>query len=297
MFLGLSSDSPAGLFMANVFTSLFAKRGLPTAILMVSAHWEAGGNEGVLLHGPRSSALPLYYDYGFDGAEFYNYTWTHPGPSPSLVGRVQKALADAGIASSTDGTRGADHGTFVPLLPALAAHPNIPVFQVSIASHLDPAFHLRLGQALGALRNDVLIIGSGEATHNLGAFRPNAGKPAAVPSWATAFTNTLKSLAAAPPEERFAGLMNLHTDANFRKAHPREDHLIPFHVAAGASAPWVAVPKTRWSSANPGGPPPAASVGVAAGGEVHEAGVVPGSGKMVHESYAGALSLANFRFE
>lgn len=51
----------------------------------------------------------------------------------------------------------------------------MPTIQLSLHSSLDPTLHLRMGQALAPLRDDgVLIVGSGSATHNLGAVRSAA---------------------------------------------------------------------------------------------------------------------------
>ena len=58
---------------------------------------------------------------------------------------------------------------------------DIPVLQLSLQSYLGPQHHLLLGKAIAALRQDnVLVIGSGSFTHNLGRLRrvdPDAPPP------------------------------------------------------------------------------------------------------------------------
>jgi aromatic ring-opening dioxygenase catalytic subunit (LigB family) len=74
---------------------------------------------------------------------------------------------------------GYDHGVFVPL-KLVYPEADVPVVAVSLNANLDPAIHIRMGAALATLRArhpGLLIIGSGMATHNLGAMRRSGTGP------------------------------------------------------------------------------------------------------------------------
>ncbi|SHH51703.1 DODA-type extradiol aromatic ring-opening family dioxygenase [Pollutimonas bauzanensis] len=197
----------------------------PNAILMVSAHWETRGAFAVM--GSPSPSM-LYDYYGFP-AHTYEIQYPAPG-SPELAGRVAQLLSDAGLAADTDTTRGFDHGAFVP---AFVMYPeaDVPMVQLSIDAGYDPALHLSAGRALAPLRKEgVLIVGSGLSYHNL---RQIYGGGSAASAQFDAWLQQV--LLDAPPEQR-AGLLERWTSAPAaRLAHPREDHLIPLMVAAGAA--------------------------------------------------------------
>ena len=92
-------------FIRNVTPTLIK----PTAILVISAHWEE--------HKPTitSGAFPsLIYDYYGFPKESYEIQYPAPG-SPELAHKVFKLLATAGIEAQLDEHRGFDHGLFVPL--------------------------------------------------------------------------------------------------------------------------------------------------------------------------------------
>lgn len=195
----------------------------PKAILMVSAHWEAP--EFTVQTTPNP---PMLYDYYGFPAHTYEVQYPAPG-APDVAARVQDLLADAGIASNTDDTRGFDHGVFAALA---VAYPdaNVPVFQMSLREGLDPQEHLAAGQALAPLRDEnVLIIGSGVPSYHNMRVRNVEQESKAFDTW---LTDTMVNVGA---EDRVRRLSDWETAPAARVAHPREEHLLPGMVAVGAA--------------------------------------------------------------
>ena len=108
---------------------------------------------------------------------------------------------------------------------------NIPTVQLSLKAGLDPEEHLAIGRALAPLRDEgVFIIGSGMTFHNLRAFRDPRSRPIA-----ETFDQWLREAATRAPAERDRALANWAIAPAAREAHPREEHLIPLMVIAGAA--------------------------------------------------------------
>jgi len=206
-------------WLKNLIASLDVK---PKAILVISGHWE----EPVFTVG-SSPKPPLIYDYTGFPAHTYQLRFDAPG-SPALAKRVRDLLADAGIASAEDSERGLDHGVFVPLKLVLP-EADLPVVQLSLKGGLDPQQHLAAGRALKPLRDEgVLIIGSGMSWHNMAGFSPQY----------TAASETFDAWlgeATADPGHRDAALSDWTAAPFARAAHPREEHLAPLFLAAGAA--------------------------------------------------------------
>jgi aromatic ring-opening dioxygenase catalytic subunit (LigB family) len=195
----------------------------PKALLVVSGHWE----EPAFTAG-AAAAPQLIFDYSGFPEHTYRLTWPAPG-SPQLAARVAGLLEQAGLPSALDASRGYDHGVFVPLKVAFP-EARIPVVTLSLAASLDPALHLAAGRALAPLRDEgVLIVASGMSFHNLrGYFQPETRERA------RAFDGWLTKAVESPAAERDALLTGWRTAPFAAYAHPREEHLIPLLVAAGA---------------------------------------------------------------
>jgi aromatic ring-opening dioxygenase catalytic subunit (LigB family) len=196
----------------------------PRALLVISAHWEEPVPTVMTAARP-----PMLYDYyGFPPAS-YQITWPAPG-DPALAARVRTLLGAAGFDSAEDPARGFDHGTFVPLK---LAYPTaaVPTVQLSLRRGLDPQEHLAIGRALAPLRDEgVFIIGSGMTFHNLRAF----GDPRALAA-SEGFDAWLRAAAALPEPERNQRLAAWTQAPSARFVHPREEHLMPLMVIAGAA--------------------------------------------------------------
>eukprot|EP00192_Tetraselmis_astigmatica_P018690 CAMPEP_0117674080 /NCGR_PEP_ID=MMETSP0804-20121206/14835_1 /TAXON_ID=1074897 /ORGANISM="Tetraselmis astigmatica, Strain CCMP880" /LENGTH=257 /DNA_ID=CAMNT_0005482901 /DNA_START=391 /DNA_END=1160 /DNA_ORIENTATION=- len=192
----------------------------PKAVLVVSAHWEA--EEVAVQASPKPSMLFDYYNFP---PETYKYSYPAPG-APSLARRTVELLQAAGIPAREDTDRGFDHGTFVPLM-LMYPKANIPVFQVSLSSAMDPEQHIQIGVALASLREEgVLILGSGMTYHNF-AFEPAVAR---------IFDEYLSEAVVGTSEEtRRHKLTSWSRAPGARKAHPREEHLMPLMVVAGAA--------------------------------------------------------------
>jgi aromatic ring-opening dioxygenase catalytic subunit (LigB family) len=195
----------------------------PKAILCISAHWET--RDFAVMTNPQP---PMLYDYF--GFPEHTYQVKYPAPgAPSVAERTAGLLEAAGFNVTRDHERGYDHGTFVPLA---AAWPDadVPVTQLSICADFDPVRHFTAGTALRALREEgVLIIGSGLSYHNLRAF----GVAAAQPS--RSFDDWLNMAVSGDADSRQRVLSAWSDAPGARASHPREDHLVPLFVAAGAA--------------------------------------------------------------
>lgn len=197
----------------------------PAAILMVSAHWEEP--EFTLTAHPQP---PMIYDYGGFPDFTYQIHYDAPG-DPALAARVQGLIETAGMPARLDPARGFDHGAFTPL-HVMYPRANVPVIQLSLKEGLDPVAHLELGRAIAPLRDEnVLIVGSGLSYHNLRQFFSPRG-------WGPSreFDGWLKGvLLGGSPNDRDKLLTAWEAAPSARAAHPREEHLIPLMVAAGAA--------------------------------------------------------------
>lgn len=194
----------------------------PRAILVVSGHWE----ESAFTVG-SSPQPPLVFDYYGFPEPTYRLTFDAPG-SPELASRVRELLGQAGLATAEDAERGYDHGVFVPL-KLVTPEADIPVVQLSLKSSLDPEEHLAAGRALKPLRDEgVLIVGSGMSWHNMRGFTP------AFTARSQAFDAWLSG-AMADPAGREDAIRRWDQGPHAREAHPREEHLAPLFVAAGAA--------------------------------------------------------------
>ncbi|MES2900652.1 MAG: class III extradiol ring-cleavage dioxygenase [Pseudomonadota bacterium] len=197
----------------------------PKAVLVITGHWEADDYTVSTAEQP-----PMEYDYHGFPAHTYQIKYPAPG-SPALAQRVKDLLAGDGVTAQEDAQRGFDHGTFVPLA-LMYPDARVPVVMLSMKSSYDPAEHIRIGQALQPLRDEgVLIIGSGLTYHNMRGFGRDESTPVA-----TAFEQFLEQAIAQPdPHKRDQLLVNWESAPGARLAHPREDHLIPLMVVAGAA--------------------------------------------------------------
>lgn len=220
-------DDPTGmwkdmeLFLRDIMASLPRQ---PSAILVVSSHWEE--KQFTVTSHPSPS---LVYDYY--GFPEHTYRLRYPVPGyPTLAARVVDLLNKAKIPAGADARRGLDHGVFIPLM-LIAQEATIPVVQLSLKTGLSPQEHLAAGAALTPLRSEgVLIIGSGMSYHNMQGFS-KAYTPAseAFDAWLT------DAICGHSGAMRNLRLTEWEQAPHARTCHPREEHLISLHLAAGAA--------------------------------------------------------------
>jgi aromatic ring-opening dioxygenase catalytic subunit (LigB family) len=196
----------------------------PRALLVVSAHWEEAVPTVT-----SSAAPPLLYDYYGFPPHTYQLTWPARG-APELSSRVRHLLAGSGFESGEDAQRGFDHGVFIPLKVAYPeAH--IPTVQLSLRAGLDAEEHLAIGRALAPLRDEgVLILGSGMSYHNMRGFGSAPGREHSVH-----FDAWLRDVTSQEARERDVALSSWTKAPSARQSHPREEHLLPLMVTAGAA--------------------------------------------------------------
>ncbi len=222
-------ESPARDFLG----SLGARLRTPKAILVATAHWETAE--------PRVAAdahPATIHDFrGFPDA-LHRLAYPAPG-DPALARRVEELLRGAGLAARAVERGGRDHGSWIPLLLAWP-EATIPVVELSVQSGRDARWHFDLGRALSPLVDEnVLIVGSGAATHDLRRYfaRLTAGVACdAGPSdpRARAFAEWL---AGALADGDLSALLEWWTEAPFAQVcHPTPEHFLPLFVALGAAA-------------------------------------------------------------
>jgi 4,5-DOPA dioxygenase extradiol len=193
--------------------------------------------------------------YGFP-SHYYKEKYPNVG-SAEVAGKVLDSLSEAGI-KGEGVKRGLDHGVWASFKCGMLAVPrlieaavmdtnrdtafepdsnplNVPIVQVSLFKTEDPVQHYRLGQAVSRLREEnILIIASGMAVHNLRDMMFTFGEPRPLP-YTASFDEALKDAVTATPGDREKAMADLLRRPDARQAHPYFDHLLPIHIGAGAA--------------------------------------------------------------
>ncbi|MDY0029721.1 MAG: class III extradiol ring-cleavage dioxygenase [Pseudobdellovibrionaceae bacterium] len=198
----------------------------PSAILLVSSHWEE--NEFTILGKDHPGLL---FDY--HGFPEHTYQLDYPVENPKwLVSRILELAQNTGQSIKKDTNRDYDHGVFIPLKVAFP-EADIPVAQLSLKANLNPADHFKIGKMLTPLRaENVLIIGSGMSYHNMRVLMSRGRSE----NLSGEFNEWLvRSITDLPHSERQTALTDWEKAPGARNAHPREEHLISLMVAAGAA--------------------------------------------------------------
>ena len=198
----------------------------PRAVLIASAHWETD------LPMVTGSAQPeTIHDFGGFPDALYAIRYPAAG-APDVAAQTVDTLKEAGITAGIDGTRGLDHGAWVPLLH-MFPKADVPVVQLSVQPARGAAHHIALGRALAPLADrGVLIVGSGHATHNLRDWRRNASQAPALP-YVGEFSEWIAQRLASSDDASLAAWKSKAPGAT--RAHPTDEHFLPLLVAYGAA--------------------------------------------------------------
>jgi 4,5-DOPA dioxygenase extradiol len=229
IFIG--HGSPMNAVEDNRFTRTLQRwgreLGLPRAIVVVSAHWLTPRSTRV----STASEPETIHDFGGFSAELQAMRYPARG-APALAAETALRLGPRSV--GVDAQRGLDHGAWT-VLHRLYPAADVPVFQVSVDIAQPGAYHLAVGRALGALRDEgVLILGSGNLVHNLGATERGAGETAhGTTAWAEDFDQQAKRALDAGDHDALVAYERLSGAA--RIAVPTPDHYFPLLYAVGAA--------------------------------------------------------------
>lgn len=222
LFVG--HGSPMNAIENNDFTRALHDLGeeieKPKAILMISAHWTPP-YYGVSVH--RDSGLK-YDFFGFPKAlEEVQYP---AKDALFLLPSMQQLFTPLQVKE-----RGLDHGAW-SVLVHLFPDADIPVMQLGIHRDLSLREHFEVAQRLKVLREQgVMIIGSGNVTHNLSEARMPKEAPAV--NWAVDFDAYVKE---AIMQRDFEALVDVENRNRYtRLAHPTLEHYIPLLYVAGSA--------------------------------------------------------------
>ncbi|WP_269533935.1 dioxygenase [Chitinimonas sp. BJYL2] len=199
----------------------------PRAIVVASAHWLT--RQAAV---STTAAPTTIHDFHGFPQPLFALRYEPPG-APALARDAADLLVQAGFDTAIDTDRGLDHGAWVPLgnmYPEAA----IPTFQLAIQPQASPEHHWRMGLALSSLRHEgVLVIGSGSLTHNLRELVWDIPENDAAHDYVPAFRDWVADRVQAGD---IAGLLDYRQQApGAHRAHPTDEHWLPFYVALGAA--------------------------------------------------------------
>ena len=212
--------NPLNALQQNDYTNAWKTIGQtirkPKSILVVSAHWYVPGTFVTAMGKPRT-----IHDFGGFPAELYETKYDAPG-SFELATRVKQLLEPVSV--GLDYSWGLDHGTW-SVLCHIFPDADVPVVQLSIDETKPTSFHYDLGKLLTPLRDeDVLVIGSGNAVHNLHTYA--WGRHPVEPfDWAIRFEEELTAYLLAAEHEPIVHYEALGRDALL--AVPTPEHYLP----------------------------------------------------------------------
>lgn len=226
LFLG--HGSPMNGIENNVFSEEWEKLGkelpIPTAVLVISAHWLTKGTQVTAMTQPRT-----IHDFGGFPKALFDVQYPAPG-SPILAQETASLIKSTNVGLNHDW--GLDHGTWT-VVRHMYPNANIPVLQLSIDYNKPAQYHYDLAREISTLRRKgVLIIGSGNLIHNLRMVAwDKVGEPEYGYDWAIELQHKMKELIESGNHKPLIDYDQLGSAA--RLAIPTPDHYYPFMYSLG----------------------------------------------------------------
>ena len=220
--------SPMNAVQKNEFTDFLTKAALhsprPKAILAISAHWETRGTKVMRIEQPKT-----IHDFGGFPEALYKIQYPARGDvklADSIVDLMKTHQVEA------DSQWGLDHGTW-SILKYIYPNADIPVLQLSLNQNKTLSEHLAIARDLKSLRDEgVLIIGSGNITHNL-RLVDWSGNPKPV-DWAVEFDELIKKALLERNDKALTG-PDQKNSTLWKTSNPSLEHYLPLLYAYGAS--------------------------------------------------------------
>jgi len=206
--------SPMNAIENNAYTKSWAEivKGLPRprAILMISAHYETAGSK--ITAAPKLKTIHDFY--GFP-KELFDVKY-EPKTDLELAKKIQKLIPGAQL----DESHGIDHGAWSVLIHT---HPSaaIPVLQLSIDKNKTAKEHYETAKKLQELRDEVLILASGNIVHNLALLNWQGGQSY---DWAIKFNDAIKKAILQNDHEKIIAFEKLDGS---ELAAPDHEHFFP----------------------------------------------------------------------
>jgi 4,5-DOPA dioxygenase extradiol len=212
----------AGAAMRQIVPQL----GTPRAIVVISPHWDT-----VVPTVGFATRPSTIHDFGGFDPRLYEMQYPATG-CPEVAAQVVTALQNAGLPALQDAQRGLDHGAWIPLRQ-MFPDADIPVVPLSVQSQLGPEHAYRVGQALAALAaQNILVIGSGNITHNLRDLMVVRMQGGATSDYVQAFADWIHTHMV---KRDVPGLLAYRQQTAGQRAHPTDEHLLPLFTALGAA--------------------------------------------------------------
>ena len=222
--LFISHGAPTLAIEQSATTSALARIGQnlpkPRAIVIMSAHWQSAKLE--ISSNPQPKT---WHDFSGFSPELYDIQYPATG-QPALAETLAQQLTTRGITCSVNPVRACDHGVWAPLRH-LYPEGDVPIVQISLPQHYDSIACYQLGAQLAHLRDEqILVIGSGNITHNLQALRWEADS---IDQTAKTFKQwLLQQLKIDIPTA-----LDWQQYPDYKDIHPSDEHLLPLFFALG----------------------------------------------------------------